>query len=736
MRSIPSLPSTRSPALAHLRPDALARVRSPLRVRALACALAIFALAPATALAATSPVGRTGPVGATVPGELIVIFEPGTTSAQRAAARSAVNAELERSLRLPGAQLVQVEGSVGAAARRLERRPGVRFAQPNYRYQAQAAPPNDTRFGELWGLRNIGQPIGGRPGASGVDVNALSAWDHTRGAGTEIAIADSGVDPFHPDLQGSLWTNPGDPRNGVDDDRNGFVDDVQGADFVQMDADPDDFAEHGTHVAATAAAAANNARGVAGVAPEARIMAVRVLDGDGAGTTATVASGISYAATEGADVINLSLSAAASPADQVMSQAVDIAATHGSVVVAAAGNEGSNNDAVPQTPCVLPQPNLICVASVENDGSLSGFSNFGPATVDVGAPGGRVLSARTDYDAVFADPFAMGLPGWTRGGSWGPSNVAASPPVSATDSPTGSYASNVNATLVRTGALSLVGRLGCRLDFAMRLATAPGDDGDALFFGAISGATDLYTGVNGSTGGNFVKNGVSLSQRIGPDGALTGSLDGADGVRPYFQFVSDADGLVGDGAYVDDVVLNCRTPRGSAEADEYHSLDGTSMAAPHVAGAAALVRGGDPGAPATQVVQALRETVRPLASLQGVTATGGVVDANGAIARARQLANPVTVKPPTRRCRGLRGKRLKRCRLAAKVRRVCGKKRGRAKKLCAKRVRALAKCAAIRVPRRGRKAKRRQARRKAACVRRAKKIGRARKRAGGKRRRR
>ena len=155
------------------------------------------------------------------------------------------------------------------------------------------------------------------------------------------------------------------------------------------------------------------------------------------------------------------------------------------------------------------------------------------------------------------------------------------------------------------------------------------------------------------------------------------------------------------------------------------------MAAPHVAGAAALVRGGDPGAPAEQVVQALRETARPLASLQGVTASGGVVDAAGAIARARQLANPVPVSPTRPGCSGLRGRRLRRCRLAAKVRRVCARKRGRARKLCAKRVRALAKCAAIRDKNRSRRA-----RRKAACVRKAKKIGRTRKQAGRKRRRR
>ena len=736
MRALPSPHSTRSRALPCIPPlasiRALAHVRRLALLRTVACAFAAVALAPATALAATAPVDRSGALGPTVPGELIVAFEPGTTAPQRAAARGAVNAELERSLRLSGTQLVEVEGSVAAAVRGLERQPEVRFAQPNYRYQAQAAPPNDARFGELWGLRNIGQPILGRPGAPGVDVNALSAWDVTRGAGTEIAIADTGVDLFHPDLQGSLWTNRGDPRNGVDDDRNGFVDDVQGADFVQMDADPDDFEEHGTHVAATAAAAANNARGVAGVAPEARIMAVRVLDGNGAGSSATVSSGTVYAATEGADVINLSLSGAVGPGDQLMSQAIDAAAANGAVVVAAAGNDGSNNDAVPNTPCVFPQPNVICVASVENDGSRSSYSNIGRATVDVGAPGGRVLSATTDYDAVFADPFAAGLPGWTAEGSWGSTNVAASPPVSATDSPTGTYASNVNAALTKTGALSLAGRVGCRLDFRVRLATAPGDDGDALFFGAVSGGTDLSSGLRGSTDGAFVEAGVPLSQRFGAGGALTPSLDGTDGVRPYFRFVSDSDPQVGDGAYVDDVALSCRAPRGSAEADEYHTLDGTSMAAPHVAGAAALVRGGDPGAPAAQVVQALRETARPLASLQAVTATGGVVDAAGAIARARQLPNPVVVSAPRRaRCRGLRGKRLKRCRLAAKVRRVCGRKRGRAKKLCAKRVRALTKCAAIRDP-----SRRRRARRKAACVRRAKKIGGSRKPAGRKRRRR
>ncbi|HEX7292985.1 MAG TPA: S8 family serine peptidase, partial [Solirubrobacterales bacterium] len=362
-----------------------------------------------------------------MPGEVIVRFEPGASAAERRDARRGAGVRFEDSLGLPRAELVEVEGSVAAAVRRLESQPGVAYAQPNFRYAATAVEaPNDTFFDELWGLSD---PVLPNPG-----VSVLEAWESGKGAGQVIAVLDTGVDLTHPDLEGNLWVN-------LDPDP--IAEDVHGFDFVDDDGDPDDYQFHGTHVAGTAAAIAGDEKGIAGVAPEAEIMAVRVLDGDGEGSTSDIADGIEYAAENGAGVINMSLSGGA-PEDKAMFDAVTLAATKDVVVVAAAGNDGLNNDAAPTTPCTLPQANLICVAALNKSGALAGFSNYGAKSVDLAAPGTSILSAKTDYGPIappFEDGFESGFPpiweaeAFPGGIEWGLSSQAAVGAQSATDSP-------------------------------------------------------------------------------------------------------------------------------------------------------------------------------------------------------------------------------------------------------------------------------------------------------------
>ena len=237
--------------------------------------MVLVAAAGAALAPAASAAGRF------VPGEALVRYERGTSSAERASVRDRADVTLENVLGLPRTQLVSFRGSVGSAVARLERSPAVLDAQPNYRYRASAADPDDSFFDQQWGL-------GAAPG-----VDVLPAWDRTRGAGQVIAVVDSGVDLTHPDLIANLWSNPGEiPANATDDDGNGKVDDVHGYDFVDVHADPDDFHFHGTHVAGIAAAVAGNAEGTAGVAPDARLMSVRALDGDGSGSTADIAEAV------------------------------------------------------------------------------------------------------------------------------------------------------------------------------------------------------------------------------------------------------------------------------------------------------------------------------------------------------------------------------------------------------------------------------------------------------------
>lgn len=248
--------------------------------------------------------------------------------------------------------------------------------------------PNDASFSQLWGFNNIGQ-TGGTPNA---DIDAPEAWDITTGsANTLVAVIDTGVDYTHPDLIDNIWTNPGEiPGNGIDDDLNGYIDDVHGYDFANNDGDPMDDFGHGTHVSGTIAAAGNNGIGVAGVNWQAQIMAVKFLDATGSGTTAAAVEAVLYATNMGAKVSNNSWGGGGF--SQALLDAINAANTSGALFVAAAGNSSSNNDALPQYPASYDAPNIISVAATDHNDLLAFFSNYGATTVDLGAPGVSIYS--------------------------------------------------------------------------------------------------------------------------------------------------------------------------------------------------------------------------------------------------------------------------------------------------------------------------------------------------------
>jgi subtilisin family serine protease len=597
-------------------------------------------LALAAPSAAYAQFGETTAGQRYVPGEAIVRFEPGVAAAERRDARGDARVIFDQSLGLRRAQVVSFDGPVGAAITRLEEQPEVAYAQPNYRYHALAAPPNDTFFeqGNQWGLS-------GWPGSVGV----LPAWDRSRGAGQVIAIVDTGVDLTHPDLAANLWTGSGG---------------MHGMDFVDGDTDPDDFNLHGTHVAGIAAAIADNDMGVAGVAPQAQIMAVRVLDADGGGITSDIVDGINFAASNGAGVINMSLGGPPDAGDTAMSNAISQAEQANVVVVAAAGNDSEDNDEVPTTPCTFGNANLICVAAVTRTGARSSFSNFGRTTVDLGAPGGD-LSGDPDRDIVSTKPlwksllfedFQSGIDGWTAshtsGLDWGLAGSGIGGE-SATDSPGGDYEPNTESMLEHTP-VDLAGERGCRLEYLLRLADV--DDADSVGVGVFPQVGDgVGQDLAGDTGGSFDLIEQSIAE-----------LDGQT-VTPTFLFHAEPPNQ-GDGAYVDNFALLCRVSGpyddeiGGDTARAGHSytaIAGTSMAAPHVAGVAALMRAVDPDAPPSQVVEALRRGARPAFGMTGVTVTGGVVDAVGAIDAVLAIPNatppppppPPPVAPPPRRPR-------------------------------------------------------------------------------------
>ncbi len=326
-------------------------------------------------------------------GRLIVRYRDGLSLADHQRIRDAEGLRLLSAVPSLDLELVEPgpQGSTGAI-QRLSGRRDVVFVEPEYRRSHFAGPTGEPQFGQQWALRNTGQTVGGFKGVPDVDMNVPEAWGVTTGrSDLVVAVIDDGVDVTHPDLAARIWSNPGEvAANGLDDDGNGFVDDVNGWDFCNGDAsvfDAGDF--HGTHVAGSIAASGNGA-GIAGVAPNVKIMPVKFLDGDQpeCGEDFNAVAAIEYAVAEGADIINASWGGP----DFSASLRAAIAAAPQVLMVAAAGNSNSDNDALPIYPASYDLGNILSVAAIHNEGFLTAETNYGPVSVDLSAPGEDILS--------------------------------------------------------------------------------------------------------------------------------------------------------------------------------------------------------------------------------------------------------------------------------------------------------------------------------------------------------
>ena len=270
--------------------------------------------------------------------------------------------------------------------------------------------PTDTSFvnGDIWGLHNTGQ----NGGVAGMDVNAVNAWTISTGSpSTIVAVIDTGVRYTHQDLSGNMWTNPGEiPGNGIDDDGNGYIDDVHGINAISGAGDPMDDNNHGTHVAGTIAATAFDSGRHVGVAYNAGIMALKFLDSTGNGTVSGALACIDYAITNGADVMNNSWGG--SGFSQALKDAIESANTAGILFIAAAGNSGTDNDLGPIYPASYDVENVIAVAAIDRTGTLAYFSNYGSTRVDLAAPGVAILSTTASSDTSYSyfDGTSMATP--------------------------------------------------------------------------------------------------------------------------------------------------------------------------------------------------------------------------------------------------------------------------------------------------------------------------------------
>ncbi len=313
---------------------------------------------------------------------------------------------------VPGLQMLQLDDHAvfDDVLTALRQDPSVLYAEPNYRVHA-AQIPDDPRFAEMWGLENIGQTNG----TIDADIDVTAAWDVATESSALIAVIDTGVDYLHEDLAANMWSNPGEiPGDGVDNDANGFIDDVYGYDFANDDGDPMDDQGHGTHVAGTIGAVGNNALGVTGVNWNAQIMAVKFLDETGSGTTADAIRAIDYAISQGARISNNSWGDNNS-FSQAMHDAIAAGQDSGHVFVAAAGNGnflgfGQNNDQNPFFPASYNLDNIISVAATGDNDTIATFSNFGATSVDLSAPGVSILSTRPNDTYATLSGTSMAAP--------------------------------------------------------------------------------------------------------------------------------------------------------------------------------------------------------------------------------------------------------------------------------------------------------------------------------------
>ncbi|MEW6303487.1 MAG: Calx-beta domain-containing protein [Verrucomicrobiota bacterium] len=262
------------------------------------------------------------------------------------------------------------------------------------------ATPNDPGFanGSLWALHNTGQ-LGG---VNDADIDAPEAWEFQTSANNIIiALTDTGIRTTHEDLAPNLWVNPGEiPGNGIDDDGNGFVDDVHGANFVTGTGDPTDDHGHGTHLSGLTGAAGDNALGIAGVAWQVKLMACKFLDSAGNGTISDAIAAIDYARAKGAHIINASWGNT-SFTSQALFDSIASARDAGILFVAAAGNAGADNDASPLLPASYDLDNIIAVTATDRQDILTFFGNFGATTVDLAAPGHEIFSSWHSSDNAY-----------------------------------------------------------------------------------------------------------------------------------------------------------------------------------------------------------------------------------------------------------------------------------------------------------------------------------------------
>lgn len=481
---------------------------------------------------------------------------------------------------------------------------GVRSAQRNFVYHMQAT-PDDALYADLSWPALIAAP---------------AVWDQRSDCSSVvIAVIDSGIGLGHSEFAGRLWTNSGEiPDNGIDDDGNGFADDVHGWDFIEDDATPDDRYGHGTHVAGLIGAAGNNGDGVTGICWNARIMVLKVFDAAGLTTTDRVVRALDYAVENGASVINLSLGGTGGANGDLTYGALERARSSDVLVIAAAGNEGRDNDIEPFFPASYDLDNIIAVASSSSADGISSFSNYGAVSVDMAAPGESVLSTfpflngKTDFEAFDS------IHDWSHvSASWRVEEVdAVDRRLCGLSDPSGAgnrYAANSDSMAYRQ--YDPEGEGPVRVSFLAKIDTEPLHDRFEVLWGTGSSAPQNL--LTYATGPRFQTVGwIQYSFLIEESGPI----------QLGFRLKSNSS-VEAEGVTVSALSLSRQN-----DVSAYKRMSGTSMATPLVAGAAALLRSADPGCSYSDIKNAILTGGRPAPAFAGKSGTGRILDLPGAAA--------------------------------------------------------------------------------------------------------
>jgi subtilisin family serine protease len=466
---------------------------------------------------------------------------------------------------------------------RLRKDPAVESVEPNYLWRISST-PNDPRFQEQWSLKNTGQIVGGTPGTSGADVSFVPSRPLARVPfkAPVVAVLDTGIDRQHPDLTKNLWRNPEEiPFNGLDDDGNGFIDDAYGYDFAGFSGSVTDAGSHGTHVAGIIAATGNNAYGVAGVYDEVRLM---TLKGSSNGTTISLSAemaGYNYAImmkNRGVNVVAVNASFNGGTYSNAQRNAIVALGNAGIVLVNSAGNNSRSNDIFETYPANYRLPNMIVVASTTAKDELAATSNHG-LLVDLAAPGATILST---------------IPGSVTSASLkvGETLYGANPLLfpEATANPVSGQVIDCARGKVGEFPLSVSGNIALiergDINFSAKLQNARAAGAKAVIF---------YNNVSGAA-------------LFSPD---------AEGNWLPACGIGMADGLEIKAALPLSATLSVN------HSNNYGTLSGTSMAAPHVTAAVAIAAAAFPEESVNARVQRVIASVDVKSSLTGKTANSG-----------------------------------------------------------------------------------------------------------------